>query len=85
VVSVQGEQEAAFRAYQAWLPEEAREEANADNLFSHDSFPFVSFLQAVFDSDSMRNRKRWWLIVKQYEVIWKAYRTSGWERDLFRK
>jgi hypothetical protein len=85
VRNIQGEQEAAHIADRGWLPVEIRQEAIIEAPFSHPSFPFALFLKAVFLSDSMRNRRRLWSIVKQYDAIWRQYRTQGWEVDYFKK
>ena len=46
-------------------------------------FPLLDFVCACFRSDSMRNRERIWNNVKQFETLWRAYRTNGWEVDRF--
>jgi hypothetical protein len=47
------------------------------------AFPLFHFVRACFQSDSMRNRERIWRNVKQFETLWRNYRTNGWEVDRF--
>jgi hypothetical protein len=56
-------------------------ECNSPCLLPH--FPRLAFVHACFHSDSMMNRKRIWGIVKQYDVLWMAYRTNGWYNNRF--
>jgi len=58
--------------------------------FVQPSFPFHVFVPAclsvntTLSSMSMSNRRRLWDIVQQFEVVWRDYRTKGWERgELF--
>jgi len=56
---------------------------NADELpFSSPSFPYFAYVRVCFESDSVRNRRRIWGITKQFETIWREYRTNGWERNV---
>lgn len=55
--------------------------------FVHPSFRFDIFVPACLSvnttlaSMSMCNRRRFWNIVQQFEVLWRDYRTNGWERE----
>ena len=55
-------------------------------LFRDYSFPFHAFVPACLSlnttlaSMSMSNRRRLWGIIQQFQVIWRNYRTTGWER-----
>lgn len=87
VPTLPGEVERANDAGRAWLRDiDAAEPPIAhgeiSSPLSHPSFPHLAFLRACFDSDSMRNRQRYWNIAKQFEVLWRDYRTKGWERDI---
>jgi len=53
------------------------------SVFYSESFPYVTFVHACYESDSMRNRERFWKIVKQFDDIWRDYRVHGWQRDVF--
>lgn len=46
-------------------------------------FPMYDFVRACYNSDSMKNRKRIWGIVKQIEGTWRDYRLNGWEVNRF--
>jgi hypothetical protein len=54
-------------------------------LFRDYSFPFYAFVPACLSlnttlaSMSMSNRRRFWGIIQQFQVIWRNYRTTGWE------
>jgi hypothetical protein len=54
--------------------------------FREHSFPFYAFVPACLSlnttlaSMSMSNRRRFWGITQQFQVIWRNYRTTGWER-----
>ena len=52
-------------------------------LLTSPDFPRLTFIRACWDSDSMMNRKRLWGQVKQFEVLWKEYRTNGWQDPVF--
>lgn len=54
-----------------------------ESPFHSPSFPYLAFLHACYESDSMRNRKRLWNIVKQFDGLWRDYRLHGWQRDVF--
>lgn len=47
------------------------------------NFPRLAFIRACWNSDSMMNRKRLWGQVKRFEVLWKDYRTNGWQDPKF--
>ncbi|KAF8903673.1 hypothetical protein CPB84DRAFT_1746072 [Gymnopilus junonius] len=51
--------------------------------FDRADFPWYYFVKCCFASDSMKNRKRIWGQVKQFEELWKDYRENGWEVDRF--
>ncbi|KAF8154075.1 hypothetical protein B0H34DRAFT_625295, partial [Crassisporium funariophilum] len=46
-------------------------------------FPWVGFIRACHNSDSMRNRQRIWGQIKQVEHAWRDYRINGWRVDRF--
>ncbi|KDQ20438.1 hypothetical protein BOTBODRAFT_61583 [Botryobasidium botryosum FD-172 SS1] len=54
-----------------------------ESPFLSSSFPYFAFVRVCFEDDSMRNRRRLWGIAKQFERVWREYRTQGWERDIF--
>ncbi|KDQ20437.1 hypothetical protein BOTBODRAFT_26443 [Botryobasidium botryosum FD-172 SS1] len=54
-----------------------------ESPFLSPSFPYFAFVRACFGDDSLRNRRRLWGIAKQFERVWREYRTKGWERDIF--
>lgn len=53
------------------------------SILAHPQFPHLRFVRACWDSDSMMNRKRLWGMVKQFDGLWKEYRTNGWDVDRF--
>lgn len=53
------------------------EDAAFAAVLSHPLFPIVPFLRACWASDSMRNRRRLWRMVKQFDGLWEEYRTRG--------
>ena len=53
------------------------------SAFQSGSFPYAAFVHACYESDSMRNRERFWRIVKQFDNLWRDYRLHGWQRDVF--
>jgi hypothetical protein len=80
---------AATKADQLSLPPRP---SNDLSPFLYHAFPYHLFVPACLlvnttvSSMSMSNRKRFWGIIKQYEVIWREYRTRGWERgEIFSK
>jgi hypothetical protein len=56
---------------------------NVSNPLLSMDFPRLAFVHACFQSDSMKNRKRIWGIVKQYDALWMEYRTNGCQKDVF--
>jgi hypothetical protein len=56
---------------------------NVSNPLLSMDFPRLAFVHACFQSDSMKNRKRIWSIVKQYDALWMEYRTNGCQKDVF--
>lgn len=46
-------------------------------------FPRLAFLRECWESDSMRNRRRLWGQVAQFEELWRDYRLHGWRVDRF--
>ena len=53
------------------------------SLLTSPNFPRLAFIRACWDSDSMMNRKRLWGQVKRFEVLWRDYRTNGWQDPRF--
>jgi hypothetical protein len=55
-------------------------------FFGDHSFPFHAFVPVCLTLDmtpasmSMSNQRRFWGIIKQFQAIWRNYRTTGWER-----
>lgn len=55
--------------------------------FLDHKFPFYAFVPACLTVDtsmpsmSMSNRRRFWNVAQQFQVLWMDYRTKGWERD----
>lgn len=87
VAAIPGEVERAWEVANQWLvmasSNRAREVQPTKSPFNSPSFPFVAFVHACYGSDSMRNRQRFWNIVKQFDGIWRDYRLNGWQRDVF--
>src|SRR5262249_21195235 len=75
--SVRGEVESAHRSAWAWIPDERPDYSKSP--FKAYSFPFYAFLRACFESDSMMSRRRRWYIAKQFDGLWKRYRSRGWD------
>lgn len=92
VRGLMNEEEHAYAAARLWFPEyrdlvtsgtsdrdsssEKRISVLAE-LLAHPEFPIFPFLRACWESDSMKNRRRLWGIVKQFDTLWKEYRTNG--------
>jgi hypothetical protein len=87
VAAIPGEVERAWEVANQWLKmaslNRAREVQPTKSPFNSPSFPFVAFVHACYGSDSMRNRQRFWNIVKQFDGIWRDYRLNGWQRVIF--
>jgi hypothetical protein len=79
--NVPTESDRANEAIQQWHKNPAAASPLSRLLFP--GFPLFHFVYACFQSDSMRNRERIWKNVKQFETLWKPYRTNGWEVDRF--
>ena len=52
-------------------------------LLTSPDFPRLAFVRACWESDSMMNRRRLWGQVRRFRVLWKDYRTNGWQKDEF--
>jgi hypothetical protein len=87
IKTIAGEEERAQRIGMEWLaavPSENSETVcTLESPFYSASFPYVAFVHACYESDSMRNRERLWNIVKQFDDLWRDYRLHGWQRDMF--
>lgn len=53
------------------------------SLIFSPQFPALAFVAACWSSDSMKNRRRLWSQVRQFEELWKDYRLHGWQADRF--
>ena len=87
VTTIAGEEERALHVAKEWL---ATASTDRDVLlttpvspFYSSAFPYLAFVHACYESDSMRNRQRLWNIVKQFDGLWRDYRLHGWQRDVF--
>lgn len=47
------------------------------------TFPLFAFLRTCYTDDSMRSRRRRWMLIKQFDELWANYRAHGWQRDSF--
>ncbi|KDR71488.1 hypothetical protein GALMADRAFT_253788 [Galerina marginata CBS 339.88] len=91
VQRIPGEEERARCAARAWLAGVspghdapiALIQPEMESPFRSSLFPHLAFMQACYGSDSMRNRRRLWDVVRQFEALWREYRLYGWERDVF--
>jgi len=88
VSAVQGEVQAARAAAEMWIDFARSGPGSASRLsasatFYAGDFPAFAFVGACFRSDSMRNRRRIYGQVKQFEALWREFRTKGWEVDRF--
>ncbi|KAH7928587.1 hypothetical protein BV22DRAFT_1058536 [Leucogyrophana mollusca] len=83
VESMPGEVERAVDAAKAWLSFDSEPDVGDTSVFSASAFPAFKFVYACFQSDSMRNRQRIWGQAKQYELLWKDFRSKGWEVNRF--
>lgn len=72
VTTLPGEAECAFESAWTWIDGPQ----GSDSPFEHAEFPFLAYLRECFRSDSMRNRRRLWGIVKQYDRLWDDYRAG---------
>lgn len=52
-------------------------------LFASPHFPRLAFVRECWNSDSMMSRKRLWGQAKQYDNLWRDYRTHGWRVNRF--
>lgn len=77
-------------------PDEAEEDADENQtelqpvpgssvlpLVKSPHFPRLAFVRECWASDSMRNRRRLWGQVAQFEELWRDYRLHGWRVDRF--
>ncbi|KAL0946966.1 hypothetical protein HGRIS_013119 [Hohenbuehelia grisea] len=90
VDTMTGEEDAFKSACTKWLeasviPSSSGNGSGALSVIQHSDFPHFAFLCAAWMQDSMRNRRRFWNITKQYEDLWVDYRTNGWHNDTFTK
>ena len=94
VETMPGEVESALNAFSTWVDKSSPTVLKAIvspkpkstlQLISMPSFPHLQFIRACFDLDSMRNRKRLWDIVKQFDGFWWDYQLHGYEVSRFRE
>ena len=85
VPAIADEEERARRTAMEWLSTTSSDCAalNVESPFHSPLFPYLSFIHACYESNSMRNRERLWNNVKQFDVLWRDYRLHGWQRDVF--
>jgi hypothetical protein len=85
VATLPGEENRAHRAAMEWLAvvPSAHDSLLAESPFHDESFPYVAFVHACYESENMQNRERLWKIVKQFDGFWRDYRLHGWQRDIF--
>lgn len=85
VTTIPGEVERALHVAMEWLATASsdRDVVTTDSPFYSSAFPYLAFVHACYESDSMRNRQRLWNIVKHFDGVWKDYRLHGWQRDVF--
>ncbi|KAF8155696.1 hypothetical protein B0H34DRAFT_860014 [Crassisporium funariophilum] len=82
-VSALGEVGKANQALSTWISEPSSSLGPSCPL-DDTNFPYIPFIRACYESDSMRNRQRLWGQVKQFEEVWRDYRAHGWIVDRFR-
>lgn len=92
VPDVRGEMDRARAVDKAWMQlsptpasieDGSMNETISSRPFTAREFPYHAFVRACHNSDSMRNRKRLWDNVKQFDILHKDLRRFGWERDNF--
>jgi F-box-like len=85
VKAIAGEEERARHTAMEWLATVSTKNSALDvkSPFHSASFPYFAFVHACYESDSMRNRERFWNIIKQFDKLWRDYRLHGWQRDVF--
>ncbi|PPQ96046.1 hypothetical protein CVT26_004679 [Gymnopilus dilepis] len=92
VAAMRGEESKAYEALSTYLPpaesKAGDELGTAEKLgpvspWDHKHFPWHEFVRRCFQSDFMRNRRRLWRQVEQFEEVWRDYRMNGWEVDRF--
>ena len=85
VTTIAGEEERALHVAKEWLAAASsdRDVLTTESPFHSSAFPYLAFVHACYESDSMRNRQRLWNIVKQFDGLWRDYRLHGWQRDVF--
>jgi len=75
VTTISGEEARAQRAGMEWLALENSDlEKFKKSPFHAPRFPYFAFVHSCYESDSMRNRERFWKIVKQLDKLWRDYR-----------
>ena len=87
VITIAGEEERAKHVAMEWLATASSSDhdvpTSTESPFHSSAFPYLAFVHACYESDSMRNRQRLWNIVKQFDGLWRDYRLHGWQRDVF--
>ena len=85
VTTIPGEEERALHVAVEWLATASsdRDVLTTESPFHSSAFPYLAFVHACYESDSMRNRQRLWNIVKHFDGVWRNYRLHGWQRDVF--
>lgn len=92
VPDVRGEMDRARVIDKAWMelsstPASIEDDVINETLslrpFTARGFPYHAFFRACHNTDSMRNRKRLWDNVKQFDILRRNFRLFGWERDDF--
>lgn len=87
VTTKAGEEERALHVAKEWLATASPDRdvllTTPESPFHSSAFPYLAFVHACYESDSMRNRQRLWNIVKQFDSLWRDYRLHGWQRDVF--
>ena len=85
VTTIAGEEERALHVAMEWLTTVSSDPdvLTTGSPFHSSAFPYLAFVHACYESDSMRNRQRLWNIVKQFDGLWRDYRLHGWQRDVF--
>ena len=79
VTTLPGEEERARQVAMNWFTTASSDHPlTTESPFHSPSFPYLAFVHACYESDSMRNRQRLWNIVKQFDGLWRDYRLHGW-------
>ncbi|EIW78300.1 hypothetical protein CONPUDRAFT_138635 [Coniophora puteana RWD-64-598 SS2] len=90
VSAVKGSAQAARAAAEMWIGfarsgSGSASQSSAAAPFYDGDFPAFAFVDACFRSDSMRNRRRIYGQVKQFEALWREFRVKGWAVDRFHR